>query len=209
MVHDKPLVESMGGPHSYGVKCNLSVKATQILREDGEMNRHCNCDKANLPLSQSTGAKRKECDDSDGNASKHKKSVETTGDDTIMFDYNAYIEEAGRADATDESEIGDQAGEEHDQDGEETVPGMNFPGFTTTSTYTPPLTDAIDNVPPETTSVKSVTKKESFYVQTVDGNIVIDDSDDEETAIPARNTRMNAGQARGFEQGEVIVIDDD
>lgn len=199
----------MGGPHSYGVKCNLSVKATKILREDGEMNRHCNCDKANLPLNQSTGAKRKECDESDGKASKHKKSVETTEDDTIMFDYNAYVEEAGRADATNENDIGDQAGEEHDQDGEETVPGMNFPGFTTTSTYTPPLNDAIDNGPSEIASIKTVTKKESFYVQTVDGNIVIDDSEDEETVGQARNTRPNAGPARGFEQGEVIVIDDD
>lgn len=186
----------MGGPHSYGVKCNLSVKAMEILRDECEMTRHCSCDKANLPLDTSTSAKRKQCGDPEDGTHKNRKPVKSTEEDTVMFDYNTFVDQQGL----------DIADGKDDQDDEELLPGMNPAGYTSSSNYAPTMDESSDNLPSETIPGKQVTKKDSFYIQAVDGNIVIDDSDDEEVVIQ-ENTRLNA--SRGFGEGEIIVIDDD
>lgn len=209
-VHDTPLA-SMGGAHSYGVKCNLSLEAMKILREEGGMARYCNCDKANLPLDQSASGKRKGCSDPD-DVPKNKKRVEGSEEDTIMFDYNTYIDQQELdidTNAHDQRPPADDDAD--DQEVEDLLPGMNPVGYTTYAgqdTIDPP-----DDIPSEVKSGKQVVKKESFYVQAEDDNIIIDDSDDEEIVVQGQyvtgTTQVNTGNPRGFEEGEIIVIDDD
>lgn len=204
-VHGMPLA-SKEGDYGYAVKCALSVEAMQILREEEGMSRYCNCDKANLTVKETKTNKRNceqaELDDSQANRVRHQDD-----DDVAMFDYSElYCQEANIGDNCEE----EQFDQDDDEEVEELLPGMNAAGYTSV------LPDGIPNDLSYKQGLaqfeRQVTKRQSFYVEATDGEIFMEESDDDEV-ISAGSTggrsRPNTVVPQGFKQGEVIVIDDD
>lgn len=207
-----PLANSEGkalaskeGNYGYAVKCALSVEAMQILRDEEGMSRYCNCDKANLAVKESKKAKRKfeqlELNGPSANAISHQEN-----DDVAMFDFSDYQNQRF---GTSEEGRDDKLKYDDDEEVEELLPGMNAAG------YTSALPDGIpadlsyeDSATPFERPIK---KKQSFYVESIDGKIYMDDPEDEimPIEITGSRSRSNAARPRGFAQGEVIVINDD
>jgi hypothetical protein len=194
---------SKEGAKSYAVKCALSVEAMQILRDEEGMSRYCNCDKANLALRETKTAKRKR-GQAELNESK-ANHLQPDNEDVTMFDYSEfYIEEPDQPTGND-GETGNEPFDDNDDDEEveELLPGMNAPGYTSRLPDVIPMDVSYNEG--STTFQRQVTKRQSFYVESTDGEIYMEESEDEIVVTGGRP----AGRPRGFEQGEVIVIDDD
>ncbi|KAJ9125519.1 hypothetical protein QFC22_000480 [Naganishia vaughanmartiniae] len=158
-IHGKTL-STRQGPQRYSVKCNLSVDAMQILRDDGKMLHFCNCDVEYLEEDGVTRRKRTAksgCLDSEISASKIPMS--NTSDVAMVFDYN------------------------NTQPGE--VSGMNPVGFASPSDEE--ILIRIEKIDGGAASVeastKRITKQQSFYVEAIGDDIVVDDDEDDDTVI--------------------------
>ncbi|KAJ9109197.1 hypothetical protein QFC21_000526 [Naganishia friedmannii] len=176
-IHGKTLSTRLG-PQRYSVKCNLSVDAMQILREDEKMLHFCNCDVENLEEDGVTRRKPKAksgCLDNKSPSSKMHTS--NTSDVAMVFDYNA------------------RAGE---------VSGMNAVGLASPSDEE--ILNRIGQIEgqaaPIETSTRRITKQQSFYVEAIGDNIVIDDDDDDEDDDAVIMPQY-------FLPNETIVISDD
>ena len=211
-VHGMPLANSEGkalaskeGNYGYAVKCALSVEAIQILRDEEGMSRYCNCDKANLAVEQIKKAKRKldqlELNEPSANAISHLEE-----DDVAMFDFHDYHDQQL---GTSEEGRDDKFKYDDDEEVEEFLPGMNAAGYTSALPEGIPADFSYeDSANPIEGPIK---KKQSFYVESIDGEIFMDKPEDEfmPIEIAGSTTRLNVAKPRGFAQGEVIVLDDD
>lgn len=194
---------SKEGAKSYAVKCALSVEAMQILRDQEGMSRYCNCDKANLALKETKSTKRKRAQ-ADLDEAK-ANYLQPDNEDVAMFDYSEFYIDQPDQPIGDGGETGNEPFDDNDDDGEveELLPGMKAPGYTSRLPDVIPMNVTYDEGP--TQFERQVTKRQSFYVESTDGELYMEESEDEIVVTRARP----AGRPRGFEPGEVIVIDDD